>query len=73
MAQGVRKLLAVAGINGEVQALEQLFERLHVNGADAVPVVGDLGAPGARRRPTGRSSERSERGICAARSRRRRS
>jgi uncharacterized protein len=43
MAQGVRKLVAVAGIGGEVDSLEQLL--LSERGADAVAVVGDLGAP----------------------------
>jgi hypothetical protein len=45
MAQGVRKLVAVAGIGGEVHLLEQLFGELSERGADAVAVVGDLGAP----------------------------
>ncbi len=45
MAQGVRKLVAVAGIGGEVHSLEQLFGELSECGADAVAVVGDLGAP----------------------------
>jgi hypothetical protein len=44
MAQGVRKLVAVAGIGGEVHSLEQLFEAVSGNGADAVAFVGDLGA-----------------------------
>jgi hypothetical protein len=35
----------VAGINGEVRALEQLFEELQGSSADAVAVVGDVGAP----------------------------
>jgi uncharacterized protein len=45
MAQGVRKLVAVAGIGGEVESLEQLFGEMSERGADAVAVVGDLGAP----------------------------
>jgi uncharacterized protein len=45
MAQGVRKLVAVAGIGAEVHSLEQLFGELSERGADAVAVVGDLGAP----------------------------
>ncbi len=45
MAQGVRKLVAVAGISGEVHSLEQLFGEMSESGADAVAVVGDLGAP----------------------------
>jgi len=45
MAQGVRKLVAVAGIGGEVHSLEQLFGEMSESGADAVAVVGDLGAP----------------------------
>lgn len=48
MAQGVRKLVAVAGIGGEVDSLEQLFGELSERGADAVAVVGDLGAPGSK-------------------------
>jgi hypothetical protein len=45
MAQGVRKLVAVAGIGGDVQSLEQLLGEVSESGADAVAVVGDLGAP----------------------------
>jgi len=45
MAQRVRKLVAVAGIGGEVHSLEQLFGEMSKHGADAVAVVGDLGAP----------------------------
>jgi Icc-related predicted phosphoesterase len=45
MGQGVRKLVGVAGISGEVHSLEQLFGELDGSGADAVAVVGDLGAP----------------------------
>jgi uncharacterized protein len=45
MAQGVRKLVAVAGIGGEVDSLEQLFGEISERGADAIAVVGDLGAP----------------------------
>ena len=45
MAQRLRKLVAVAGINGEIRPLEQLFEELTVRNADAIAVVGDLGAP----------------------------
>jgi uncharacterized protein len=45
MAQGVRKLVAVAGIGGEVDSLEQLFGEMSERGADAIAVVGDLGAP----------------------------
>ncbi|MGZ4291358.1 MAG: hypothetical protein ACXVRK_09255 [Gaiellaceae bacterium] len=41
MAQGVRKLAAVARIGGEIDSLEQLFRELAERGADAVAVVGD--------------------------------
>jgi hypothetical protein len=41
MAQGVRKLAAVARIGGEFDSLEQLFGELAERGADAVAVVGD--------------------------------
>jgi Icc-related predicted phosphoesterase len=44
MARGVRKVAAVAGIGGDVHRLEQLFEELPES-ADAVAVLGDLGAP----------------------------
>lgn len=44
MARGVRKLIAVAGIGGDVTPLERLFEELEGSDADAVAVVGDLGA-----------------------------
>jgi hypothetical protein len=40
MAQGVRKLVAVAGIGGEVHSLEQLFGEMSERGFYAV--VGDL-------------------------------
>jgi uncharacterized protein len=43
MTQRIRKLVAVAGIGGEVQVLEQLLAELPETGADAVAVVGDLG------------------------------
>jgi len=45
MARGVHKLLAVAGIGGEVEPLEQLLGDVPQSGADAVAVLGDLGAP----------------------------
>jgi hypothetical protein len=45
MAQRVRKLVAVAGINGEIRPLEQLLEELPGRSADAIAVIGDLGAP----------------------------
>ena len=45
MAGGVRKMVAVAGIGGEVQSLERLVGELSERGADAVAVVDDLGAP----------------------------
>jgi uncharacterized protein len=45
MAQGVRKLVAVAGIGGEIHPLEQLLEEVRRSDADAVAVVGNLGAP----------------------------
>lgn len=48
MAQSFRKLLAVAGIGGEVQSLERLLEELPEDGIDAVAIVGDLGAPGSK-------------------------
>jgi Icc-related predicted phosphoesterase len=35
----------VAGINGETRPLEQLFAELPESAADAIAVVGDLGAP----------------------------
>jgi uncharacterized protein len=43
MAQRIRTLLAIGDIRGEVEALEQVLERLPETGADAVAVIGDLG------------------------------
>jgi Icc-related predicted phosphoesterase len=45
MAQGIRTLVAVAGINGDLERLEQLHEELPGSDADAIAVVGNLGAP----------------------------
>jgi uncharacterized protein len=45
MAGSVRKLVAVGGINGEVQRLGQLLDELPEDGVDAIAVVGDLGVP----------------------------
>ena len=44
MARRIRTLVAIADIRGEVERLERVFERLPETGADAVAVVGDLGA-----------------------------
>jgi Icc-related predicted phosphoesterase len=41
----IRKLLAVSGLNGEVELLESLFTELRDEPIDAVAVAGDLGAP----------------------------
>ncbi len=48
VAKHFRKLLAVGGLNGEVEALETLLEELGDEPIDAVAVVGDLGAPWSR-------------------------
>jgi len=45
MAKHIQKVLAVGGMNGEVDLLENLFEELGDEPIDAVTVVGDLGAP----------------------------
>jgi Icc-related predicted phosphoesterase len=45
MAKHIQKVLAVGGLNGEVELLETLFEELSDEPVDAVTVVGDLGAP----------------------------
>jgi Icc-related predicted phosphoesterase len=45
MGRDVRKLLAVGGITGAVEPLEQLLDELNEKPVDAVAVVGDLGAP----------------------------
>jgi uncharacterized protein len=45
MAKHIQKVLAVGGINGEVDLLENLFEELGDEPIDAVTLVGDLGAP----------------------------
>ena len=44
MAQRVGKLVAVAGINGDIRPLEQLFEELPGRSVDVIAVIGDLGA-----------------------------
>jgi uncharacterized protein len=48
MAKHIQKVLAVGGINGDVDLLENLFEELGDEPIDAVTVVGDLGAPWSR-------------------------
>src|SRR5205809_5825769 len=45
MAKHIQKLLAVGGLNGEVDALETLFDEVSDEPIDAVTLVGDLGAP----------------------------
>jgi Icc-related predicted phosphoesterase len=45
MVRAVHRLVAVAGINGDVEQLEQLLAELPERGADAAAIVGDLGAP----------------------------
>ena len=45
MAKHSQKVLAVGGMNGEVELLENLFEELGDEPIDAVTLVGDLGAP----------------------------
>lgn len=45
MAQRVGKQVAVAGINGEIRPLEQLFKESPGRSAYAIAVIGDLGAP----------------------------
>jgi Icc-related predicted phosphoesterase len=45
MAKHIQKVLAVGGMNGEVDLLENLFEELGGEPIDAVALVGDLGAP----------------------------
>jgi hypothetical protein len=45
MAKHIQKVLAVGGMNGEVDLLENLFEELGDEPIDAVTLVGDLGAP----------------------------
>jgi Icc-related predicted phosphoesterase len=45
MAKHIQKVLALGGINGEVELLESLFEELGDEPIDAVTLVGDLGAP----------------------------
>jgi uncharacterized protein len=45
MARHFQKLLAVGGLNGEVEPLETLLGRIGEEPVDAVTVVGDLGAP----------------------------
>lgn len=45
MAKHIQKVLAVGGMNGEVDLLGNLFEELGDEPIDAVTVVGDLGAP----------------------------
>jgi Icc-related predicted phosphoesterase len=45
MAKHIQKVLAVGGMNGEVDLLGNLFEELGDEPIDAVTLVGDLGAP----------------------------
>ena len=45
MAKHIQKVLAVGGINGEVDLLGDLFDELGDEPIDAVTLVGDLGAP----------------------------
>jgi Icc-related predicted phosphoesterase len=45
MAKHIQKVLAIGGMNGEVDLLENLFEELGDEPIDAVTLVGDLGAP----------------------------
>jgi uncharacterized protein len=45
MAKHFQKLLAIGGLNGEVELLETLLDELTSEPIDAVTVVGDLGAP----------------------------
>jgi hypothetical protein len=45
MSKHIQKLLAISGTNGEIDALERLFESLVDEPIDAITVVGDLGAP----------------------------
>lgn len=44
MAGRIRTLLAIGDIRGEVEPLKRVFEKLPETGADAVAVIGDLGA-----------------------------
>jgi uncharacterized protein len=44
MARRIRMLLAIGDIRGEVESLTHVLERLPETGADAVAVIGDLGA-----------------------------
>jgi Icc-related predicted phosphoesterase len=45
MAQGIRKLVAVSGVGGEVEALERLLGEVPRDTVDALAFAGDLGAP----------------------------
>jgi uncharacterized protein len=45
MAKHIQKVLAVGGINGEIDLLGSVFEELGDEPIDAVTLVGDLGAP----------------------------
>jgi uncharacterized protein len=45
MAKHIQKVLAVGGINGEIDLLGSVFEELGNEPIDAVALVGDLGAP----------------------------
>ena len=45
MAKHIQKVLALGGINGDADLLENLFDELADEPIDAVAVVGDLGAP----------------------------
>jgi hypothetical protein len=65
MAKHIQKVLAIGGMNGEVDLLENLFEELGDEPIDAVTLVGDLGAPWSKAdkrcsqsssTPTGRAS-----------------
>jgi len=59
MAKHIDKVLAVGGLNGEVDALENLIDELNNEPIDAVTVVGDLGAPWCKADGTAGSSKRS--------------
>lgn len=48
MSRNVRKLLAVGGINGTLEPLEQLLTEVSEQPVDAIAVVGDLGAAGTK-------------------------
>ncbi|MDX6408506.1 MAG: uncharacterized protein QOE13_1577 [Gaiellaceae bacterium] len=45
MVKHIQRVLALGGINGDVDRLENLFDELDDQPIDAVAIVGDLGAP----------------------------